>query len=186
MGNGKITRKLKELGLKINGVEPKGNTTSEIIKGIADDYAGGGTGGTSNVFTNSDFYSLVGKHLSVDKLIALLKSKNITEGYGFYILCGVGVTSSNSDGAGPKYGICFTSGSNTDLNILWEHYISLTYDTDYETTLLNKKTDIENIIIKNTLVSSAAIFNNVIKNGGSGEDTAYTITLQEFLDLFEE
>lgn len=43
MGNGKITRKLKELGLKINGVEPKGDTTSEIIKGIADDYTGGGT-----------------------------------------------------------------------------------------------------------------------------------------------
>lgn len=47
MGNGKITRKLKELGLKINGVEPKGDTTSEIIKGIADDYAGGGSGGST-------------------------------------------------------------------------------------------------------------------------------------------
>ncbi len=184
MGNGKITRKLKELGLKINGVEPKGDTTSEIIKGIADDYAGGGTGGTSNVFTNSDFYSLVGKHLSVDKLIALLKSKNFTKGSSFYILGGIGVISSNSDGTCPNYGIRFTSGSNTDLNILNEPYISLTYDTDYETTLLNKKTEIENCIIKNTL-EYTAIYNNVIENYDSSDYTD-TITLQDFLDLFEE
>lgn len=185
MGNGKITRKLKELGLKINGVEPKGDTTSEIIKGIADDYTGGGSGGSSNVFTNTDFYSLVGKHLSVDKLIALLKSKNITEGSSFYILGGVGVVSSNYDGAGPKYGIRFTSGSNTDLNILNKPNIKLTYDTDYETTLLNGKIDIENTIIKNDLLESPVILNNVIENYNSSEYTD-TISLQEFLDLFEE
>lgn len=50
MANGKITKELKELGLKINGVEPKGNTTSELIKGIADDYTGGGSSGGSTAY----------------------------------------------------------------------------------------------------------------------------------------
>lgn len=48
MGNGKITKKLKELGLKINEKEPTGETISEIIDAIADDYEGG-TGGTTVV-----------------------------------------------------------------------------------------------------------------------------------------
>lgn len=40
MGNGKITKKLKELGLKINGVEPSGETVSEIIDDIEENYNG--------------------------------------------------------------------------------------------------------------------------------------------------
>lgn len=41
MGNGKITKELKGLGLKVNDKEPSGETVSEVIKGISDDYEGG-------------------------------------------------------------------------------------------------------------------------------------------------
>lgn len=54
IGNGKITRKLKELGLKINGKEPKGNTVSEVIDAIANDYTGGGGGTTYQAGTGID------------------------------------------------------------------------------------------------------------------------------------
>lgn len=40
MANGKITKELKGLGLKVNDKEPNGETVSEVIKGIADDYDG--------------------------------------------------------------------------------------------------------------------------------------------------
>lgn len=43
MGNGKITKELKNLGLKINGTEPTGETVSEVINDMANDYQGGGT-----------------------------------------------------------------------------------------------------------------------------------------------
>lgn len=46
--NGKITKELKELGTKINGKAPSGETISELINGIASDYEGG-TGGTTVV-----------------------------------------------------------------------------------------------------------------------------------------
>lgn len=38
MGNGKITKELKNLGLKINGTEPTGETVSEVINDMANDY----------------------------------------------------------------------------------------------------------------------------------------------------
>ncbi len=41
IGNGKITKKLQALGYKINGKTPSGNTVSEIIDSIANDYEGG-------------------------------------------------------------------------------------------------------------------------------------------------
>lgn len=40
MANGKITEALKNLGLKMNGKEPTGDTTSEVINGIAEDLQG--------------------------------------------------------------------------------------------------------------------------------------------------
>lgn len=40
MGNGKITKELKGLGTKINDKEPSGETVSEVIKGISDDFTG--------------------------------------------------------------------------------------------------------------------------------------------------
>lgn len=45
---GKITYKLRKLGLKINGTTPTGETISETIDAIADDYTGG-SGGTTVV-----------------------------------------------------------------------------------------------------------------------------------------
>jgi len=45
---GKITEKLRKLGLIVNGVEPTGETISETIDSIADDYTGG-SGGTTVV-----------------------------------------------------------------------------------------------------------------------------------------
>lgn len=141
----------------------------------------GGTGGTSSVFSDTDFDSLVGKHLSVDKLIALLKSKNIIEGYEFYILGGM----VDNGGINPAYGIHFEYGSDTVFSILDNRPIySVSYDTDYETTLLNAKTAIESIIIKR--YGYNAIYNNCIRNRDGEHTITYTITLQEFLDLFEE
>lgn len=45
---GKITEKLRKLGLKVNGTTPTGETISETIDSIADDYEGG-SGGTTVV-----------------------------------------------------------------------------------------------------------------------------------------
>jgi hypothetical protein len=73
------------------------------------------------------------------------------------------------------------------LEILGEVPIySIEYDTDYETTLLNSKTTIESKIITNYSFTYPAIFNNGIGSVHVGEYTTSTITLQEFLDLFEE
>ena len=210
---GKITEKLRKLGLIVNGVEPTGETISETIDSIADDYTGGsggttvvanptlaGTedtltglqvgdtkyavpqgGGTSSVFCDTDLKSLVGKHLSVDKLIALLKSKNIIEGSAFHILGGF-INQDTEVGSG--YGIYFMYGSDTELRILNEPSIySLSYDTDYETTLLNAKTTIESTIIE--ILDYPAIYSNCIRNYENDSSvTTYAITLQEFLDLF--
>ena len=52
MANGKITKKLKKLGLTINGKEPSGNTISEVIESINNDFANG------NVATKSDVNSV--------------------------------------------------------------------------------------------------------------------------------
>lgn len=56
--NGKITKELKDLGTKINGKAPSGETISELINGIADDYEGGSgtsyTAGTGIEITNEN------------------------------------------------------------------------------------------------------------------------------------
>lgn len=75
MGNGKITKELKGLGLKINETEPNGETVSEVIKGIADDYEGGSgatyTAGNGIAITEENVINADLKVLEVSNITGL-------------------------------------------------------------------------------------------------------------------
>ena len=74
MGNGKITKELKGLGLKVNEKEPNGETVSEVIKGIADDYTGGGSGAT---YTAGNGINITKENV-INADIKVLEVSNIT------------------------------------------------------------------------------------------------------------
>lgn len=72
--NGKITKELKDLGTKINGKAPNGETISELIKGIATDYEGGGTGGSS---TKGTYYTNTMPIFNQETYVYTLATNNI-------------------------------------------------------------------------------------------------------------
>lgn len=74
MGNGKITKELKGLGTTINGKEPSGETVSEVIKGINDDYEGGGSGAT---YTAGNGIAITDENV-INADIKVLEVSNIT------------------------------------------------------------------------------------------------------------
>lgn len=73
MGNGKITKELKGLGLKMNNKEPNGETASEVIKGITDDY----TGGSGATYTAGNGIGITDENV-INADIKVLEVANIT------------------------------------------------------------------------------------------------------------
>ena len=72
---GKITEKLRKLGLTVNGVEPTGETISETIDSIADDYEGGSgatyTAGNGIAITEENVINADIKVLEVSNITGL-------------------------------------------------------------------------------------------------------------------
>lgn len=73
--NGKVTKELKGFGLKVNGKEPNGEAISEVIKSIADDYEGGGTGGIEVI--EIDFGGNYNKTLTEEEKETIINKDNI-------------------------------------------------------------------------------------------------------------
>lgn len=74
MANGKITKELKGLGTKINEKEPNGETISEVIKGISDDYEGGGSGAT---YTAGNGIAITEENV-INADVKVIETSNIT------------------------------------------------------------------------------------------------------------
>jgi hypothetical protein len=135
-----------------------------------------GGGYSPNVFCTVDLLPINGKHLSVDNLIAFLNSKNITTGDNLEI----------GEVGGNERVIQLYYGSSTYISIGDESIIYITFDTDYETTLLNAKTTIESTPVTVTLNNGPKIFTTAVINNDGGTVTTAVITLQEILNLFED
>lgn len=70
---GKITEKLRKLGLTVNGVEPTGETISETIDSIADDY----TGGSGATYTAGNGIAITNGNV-INANIKAIETSNIT------------------------------------------------------------------------------------------------------------
>lgn len=92
MANGKITKELKELGLKINGVEPNGDTTSELINSIADDYTGGSSTGVyvCDFLENSDHVELTEEQMN--EFISNITNPNVISKFSSIAGSGVNIS----------------------------------------------------------------------------------------------
>lgn len=176
-------KKLRDFAEEVNGTRPTERSINGIANNLIENYHGG-TGGTSNVFTNTDFYSLVGKHLSVDKLIDFLHAKNIEQGSDDFKI-GRGIA--HLYGGPNEFDLIHYYNSSDMMISICGYDLGISFDTDIDTTLQSAKTDIEAVILTDYLVKYNVYFiNNEFAYKYEGDSINTSITLDEILDLFEE
>lgn len=148
---------------------------------------GGGSG--TEVILGAELWALQGKHVDVDKLIALVQKYDL-DNTELTLMVGLTGTSSNSFYYSNGCLISFYDNSGTEVCIFGEY---LTQSLDYTegdsltTVLANNKTAIEGVTIQDLSFPewAASIFQPVIRKGGEYSGYPFIIIpKQEILDLF--
>ena len=168
------------------------------IKRIMQDFSmgvgeGGSSGGDSELIFGYEIADLDGKHVSVDKLIALLQKYNVP-GTGYnYLNIGSNTNSYSAPYAimdiGDQSGLAFEL-----INTEWGYVGVTSSEQDFYTILQENKTDIEeNLIIgKDYTAGGVSPYVGVayvylpliVAYNSNGSQVHFKVTKQEILDLF--
>lgn len=188
---------VKALGEKMTGKKVEGTELVGVVDDIAKKYEGGGTGGSGSnyLMTTMDYFQVVGKHISVDALIALLEKYQVNLDAELDPQRATSVEidlNEDTDYKSIRFGYNVCAGG-PEIYIFDIQLEDLETATTFRTILTTNKEKIESFeITKDNIkhlveytVTGNLVINNLYSNGEVGEADWGWLTIQEALSIFK-